>query len=86
MADATVDLRCPEPVTRNGYCHPGKLLAKLRLSGVAPSFVHPDNVIEMPCEECRYRLRREGRKVRKVLHRYDLLGGHVSTLVDEDGN
>lgn len=79
-----VDLRCPQPVTRNGFCHPGRLLARLRLAGQQPSFVQPDNVIEMPCEECRYRMRKEGRPVRRVLHRYDMAGTWITTLVDED--
>jgi len=79
-----LDLRCPQPVKRNGYCHPGRLLARLRLSGQLPSFVQPENVIEMPCDECRYRLRKQGRRVRRVLHRYDLAGQCVGTLTDED--
>lgn len=87
VADATeVELRCPTGAERNGHCHPGRLLAKLRLSGEAPSYVQPDNVIEMPCRECRERYwSRHGRRVRNVLHRYDLSGAWVSTLVEDEG-
>lgn len=71
-----LELRCPQPW---GVCPAGKLLAKLKLSGGQPSFVHPDNLIELECADCIKRLRREGRAVRRVLHRYDFLGQLVET-------
>lgn len=76
-----LELRCPEPW---GRCHAGKLLAKLRLSGKRPSFVHPDNLVEMPCPDCVKRLRRDGRPVLRVLHRFDFAGQLVETLVVDE--
>jgi hypothetical protein len=76
-----LELRCPEPW---GLCQAGKLLAKLRLSGERPSFVHPDNLIEMSCPDCVKRLRKAGRRVSRVLHRFDFAGQLVETLVVED--
>jgi hypothetical protein len=82
--EQVLELRCPVEYPRqDGTCHPGKLLAFLRLSGDQPSFVQPDNLIEMPCSDCARRLRRRGRNVRRVLHRYDLAGQLAGTLIDE---
>lgn len=75
--DDALELRCPQPW---GLCPAGKLLAKLKLSGGQPSFVKPDNLIELECADCTKRLRKEGRMVRRVLHRYDFLGQLVETL------
>jgi hypothetical protein len=84
VADTPVDLRCP--VGRlHGESGAGGLLARLVLNGERPSFVQPDNLIEMACADCRTRLRGEGRTaVRRVLHRYDFGGSLVETLVVED--
>lgn len=71
-----VDLRCPS--------NPSKLFAKLRLSGEQPSYIQPDNLIEMACWDCRKKLERSGRKARRVLHRYDLSGALISTLVEDE--
>lgn len=77
-----VELRCPVEYPRqDGSCHPGKLLALLRLSGDRPSFVQPDNLIEMPCQDCMRRLRKVRSDVRRVLHRYDMSGELIETLV-----
>jgi len=73
-----LELRCPQPW---GMCPAGRLLAKLRMAGQKPSYVHPDNLIEMSCPDCLKRERRGGRRVARVLHRYDFLGRHVETLV-----
>lgn len=84
MAGVTVEeveIRCPVPQP-GPECRPGKLLVKLRLSREIPSFVYPDNLIELPCDNCRARLRRQGRDVRRVLHRFDLSGTLVETLTD----
>jgi hypothetical protein len=70
-----VELRCPETA--------GKLLAKLQLRGEQPSWVHPDNLIELSCDSCKISRRRGGQRVARVLHRYDILGTLVSTLVVE---
>jgi hypothetical protein len=80
-----VEVRCPVgEELPDGYCRPGRLLLKLRLSGELPSFVQPDNLIELACEDCRYRLRKAGYRVRRVLHRYNLAGDLVETLTDGD--
>ncbi len=82
-----VDLRCPSDLPgRDGACHPGRLLARLLAAGERPSYVHPDNLIELACADCRARLRRSGRPVARVLHRFDFAGQPAGTLVvDEDG-
>ena len=79
-----VEVRCPVPKPLpGGDCRPGRLLLKLRLGGEVPSFVHPDNLIEMACEDCKAHARQAGRPVRRVLHRYDLSGVLVETLTEE---
>jgi hypothetical protein len=84
MTEEVVDVRCPVgPRRDDGSCHPGKLLLKIRQSGERPTWVHPDNLIELYCEDCTRRLRKSGRPVRRVLHRYDFLGTLVETLVVE---
>jgi hypothetical protein len=80
-----VEVRCPVgEELPDGFCRPGRLLLKLRISGEMPSFVQPDNLIELACEDCRYRLRKAGYRVRRVLHRYNLAGELVETLTDGD--
>lgn len=84
MAEEVVDVRCPAGWPRgDGSCHPGKILLKIRQSGEKPSYVHPDNLIELYCDDCTRRLRRSGRNVRRVLHRYDFIGTLIETLVVE---
>ena len=75
-----LELRCPD----HFRCAAGRLLAKLRLSGQKPSYVHPDNLIELECQDCKVRMRKNGRQVARVLHRYDFLGQWVQTLIVED--
>ena len=78
-----VEVRCPVgEELPSGDCRPGRLLMKLRIAGELPSYVHPDNLIELACEDCRYRLRKAGYQVRRVLHRYDMAGQLVETLTD----
>lgn len=78
-----VEVRCPVPISLpDGHSLPGRLLFKLRLSGQLPSYVQPDNLIELPCEECRLQLRKRGIRVRRVLHRFNLAGALVETLTD----
>ena len=81
--DPELELRCPQPW---GLCPAGRLLAKLRTTGRQPSFVHPDNLIELECPDCKVRMRRAGNPVRRVLHRYDFLGRMVETLVVDKGD
>lgn len=83
MAVEEVEVRCPVPQPLpGGHSRPGKLLMKLLVSGESPSFVHPDNLIELACDECRAQLRRRGVNVSRVLHRFDLAGRLVTTLTD----
>ena len=77
-----LELRCPEPWGLR--CQAGRLLAKLRLSGRRPSYVHPDNLIELECQDCKVRMRKDGRRVARVLHRFDFLGRPVETLVVDE--
>lgn len=71
-----VDLRCP--------ANPSRLFARLRLIGEQPSYIQPDNLIEMACWDCRKMLEKRGRRVRRVLHRYDLSGTLISTLIEDE--
>ncbi len=49
---AGTELRCPEPVVfRNGEERPGHLFAVL-LRGQEPSYIQPDNLIELACWAC----------------------------------
>jgi hypothetical protein len=79
-----VEVRCPVGVEFNdGSCRPGRLLLKLRLAGEMPSYIHPDNHIELACEDCKYRAKKAGRPVKRVLHRFDLAGNLVGTLIED---
>jgi hypothetical protein len=79
-----VEVRCPVPQTLpTGECRPGRLLFKLLRAGTPPSWVHPDNLIELACEDCKYRLRKAGHPVQRVLHRYNLAGELVEVLTVE---
>lgn len=83
VAEQLVEVRCPAGrVGPDGECHPGRLFMLLRLSGEQPSFVHPDNLIELACAECKKRLRDRGTDVLRVLHRYDLAGRLIETLTE----
>lgn len=68
-----IELRCP--------VGPRKLFAKLRLEGVQPTMTS-GNLLELSCQDCRRRARSEGRPdVGFVLHRFDILGNLVETVV-----
>lgn len=78
-----IEVRCPVPkALPSGHCIPGQLLMKLRLSGEIPSYVYPDNLIELACEDCRASLRKRGVRVKRVLHRFNLAGQLIETLTD----
>lgn len=79
-----IDVRCPGPPRRDGTCYPGKLLLRLRTTGQRPSYIHPDNLIELLCYDCAKRKRRDGLPVRRVLHRYNFLGELIETLTELD--
>lgn len=74
-AVAELELRCPV-----GARH---LFARMIQRGERPSYVHPDNLIEFSCYDCRHAMRKRGRHVRRVLHRYDIAGALIETLVVE---
>jgi hypothetical protein len=85
MEAREIEVRCPVGHRfPDGHCRPGRLLFKLKVAGEQPSFIQPDNLIEMPCEDCRYRLRQRGARVKRVLHRFDLAGNLVATLTDDE--
>ena len=68
-----IELRCP--------VGPRKLFAKLRLEGAQPA-VTSGNLLEMACQDCRRRMRSEGRTdVGFVLHRFDIVGRLVETVI-----
>jgi hypothetical protein len=80
-----VDVRCPDGLHRaDGTCLPGRLLFKLRQSGEQETYVHPDNHIELYCEDCTRKMRKAGRRVRRVLHRYNFIGELMTTLIVEE--
>ena len=64
-----VEIRCP--------VGPKKLLG--RLSPQKP--VISDNLVELACSDCARTLRKQGRDVLRVLHRYDLAGALVESEV-----
>ena len=83
MTVEEIEVRCPVPYKLpDGHCLPGKLFLKLRISGELPSYVHPDNLIELACEDCAKLMRRQGRQVTRVLHRFDMAGTLIETLTD----
>jgi|tagenome__1003787_1003787.scaffolds.fasta_scaffold20343818_2 hypothetical protein len=78
-----VEVRCPvDKPLPGGDCRPGRLLLKLRLTGCLPSFVHPDNLIELACTDCKEAARQAGYPVKRVLHRFNLAGNLVETLTE----
>lgn len=70
--ESVVEIRCP--------VGPRRLFAKMRQRGEQPSYIHPDNLIEFTCYDCRHELERQGRQVKRVLHRFSLDGTLVETL------
>jgi hypothetical protein len=68
----TVEIRCP--------VGPRRLLSKLLVAGGKPTVVE-GNLIEFACDDCKRTLRQQGRTIVRVLHRYDLTGELVETVV-----
>lgn len=68
----TVELRCPEG--------PRKLLAKTVISGIKPH-IADGNLVELNCDFCKQELRRQGQRVTRVLHRFNLAGDLVESEV-----
>ena len=72
-----VELRCP--------VGPRRLLAILRQSG-EPIRVVSGNLIEFACADCRREQRRQGQAPEYVLHRFDVAGDLVETVVVDGTN
>lgn len=85
--EGVVELRCPREYQQpDGTCSPGRLFAQLRMNGERPSFIHPDNLIVMACGDCKRFYRKNGMTYSRVLHCYDMAGGLVRTLFEDDPN
>jgi len=69
----TIEIRCPED--------PRRILSKILIRGEKPR-VTEDNLIEIACDACKTRLRKQGQTVAIVLHRYDLVGELIETQID----
>lgn len=65
-----VDIRCPSG--------PGRLLGKLHGQKL---HVVEGNLIELACQDCKRLRRQAGESVSIVLHRYDLTGALIETVV-----
>lgn len=69
----TVEIRCP--------VGPRRLFSKLLVSGEKPQVVE-GNLIEFACDECKRTLRQQQTgQITRVLHRYNLAGELVETIV-----
>lgn len=66
-----VEIRCPE--------HPVRLLLKLE----RPRLVVEDgmNIIEIACKDCRSMMRKRRRHVVLVVHRFNIAGEFIETVV-----
>jgi len=69
MTAPAVELRCPAGFRR--------LLAKV----TGPLPVNDANLIELACGDCARRRRRDGQRVQRVLHRFNVAGQLVHTEV-----
>lgn len=68
----SVEIRCP--------IGPRRLLFKMLLAGERPH-VDSSNLIELACVDCTRTLRKKDPSVLRVLHRYDLAGSLVESVV-----
>jgi heterodisulfide reductase subunit C len=75
----TVEVRCP--------VGPRRLFTKLKLGEESGRYIHPENLIELTCCDCRNRLRRASNSVEvvRVLHRYNFVGELIETVAVHDG-
>lgn len=67
-----IEIRCP--------VGPRRLLSKVMSEGGLPHIV-PGNLIEFACDDCKRWQRREDPKVQRILHRFNLAGDLVETVV-----
>lgn len=70
-----VEIRCPTG--------PERLLSKLLISGGKPHITE-GNLLEFACADCKKTLRRQGRPVYRVLHRYNLAGELVTSVIQDE--
>lgn len=68
-----MDIRCP--------VGPKRLLARMRQEGHQPGFDPDANVVEFACSDCARGLRKAGRDVERVLHRYNFIGDLVESVI-----
>lgn len=68
-----LELRCPTG--------PKRLLSKLLVAGGQPRVV-PGNLVELSCDDCKRTLRRTDPRVVRVLHRFDMTGALVESVVE----
>lgn len=73
MTTTVLELRCP--------LGPRRLLSKLRIAGGQPLIV-PGNLVELSCDDCKRTLRRTDPGVNRVLHRFDMTGVLVESVID----
>lgn len=71
-----IELRCP--------LGPKALLAKSVVYGDIAHVNKELNLMEIACRDCAKRARQNNPKVRRVLHRFDVLGFPVESVVQED--
>lgn len=67
-----VEIRCP--------VNPQTLLTKLLLKGEKPH-ITDGNLIELACDRCKEQMKKKTGIAQRVLHRYDLAGTLVETVV-----
>lgn len=71
----TVEIRCP--------VGPRRLLSKLLMAGEQPKHAE-GNLIEFACDDCKRELRkRRTDTIVRVLHRYNLAGVLVETIIEQ---
>lgn len=62
---------------------PRRLLMKLIQDGERPQLTD-GNLLELACSDCKRTMRRSGDPVTQVLHRYNLLGEMIESVVLKD--
>lgn len=76
----TVELRC-EDFPRRLF---GKMLVEARAADAEVAVT--DGLMEFDCRDCRKDYQEDGELVVRVLHRFDLIGNLVETVVVDSGN
>lgn len=69
-----IEVRCP--------VGPQRLFFKMKAIGETPK-ITSDNLIEVACADCRKALAREGHKVGRVIHCYNILGELVNSYTED---